>query len=373
MNSSISTDVLGVVALCFTIIMAKRHALDSNNTYRRYIVVAVLTISILLFEIATLYFKLYINNDYIIPNKICNILGFSLSPVIPFYLFKINYNKGLGRTINKILILPLLVNTVICIISYRVNLVFSIDAQNVYSRGPLFLLPLIASIIYFVLLIIAIFKNRGDFEIEDRKAFAWIVLVPIVAVILQIMFENLIIIWVSVALSLMLYYVFLRETQFTYDQQTGVKNRKAFEKEMERLTLSNKDIAICVFDINNLKKTNDLYGHKAGDVFIAEGAKIIKNSFQNFGKVFRIGGDEFCVICEDANKNDVVNAMEKLDKTIMKVNKKRTNKLVLAHGFAIYNKRVNDNIYSIFTEADKLMYENKAKLKTFFGNYSYLN
>jgi len=373
MNSSISTDVLGVVVLCFTIIMAKRHALDSNNNYRRYIVIAVLTIMILLCEIATLYFKIYNNVDMIIPNKICNILGFSLSPVIPLYLFRINYKKGLGRIFNKILIVPLLVNTVLCFISYKFNLVFYVDSLNVYTRGPLFLLPLIVSGIYFIMLIFAIFKNRGEYEIEDRKAFSWIVLVPIVAVILQIMFEELVIIWVSVAMSLMLYYVFLRETQFTYDLQTGVKNRKAFDKEMERLALSNKEIGICVFDINNLKKTNDLYGHKAGDVFIAEGAKVIKNSFQNLGKVFRIGGDEFCVICEDVDKIEVETAMAKLDRTIMKINKKRTNKLVLAHGFAIYNRKNNNNIYSVFTEADRLMYENKAKLKTFFGNYSYLN
>ena len=49
-------------------------------------------------------------------------------------------------------------------------------------------------------------------------------------------------------------------------------------------------------DLNGLKRVNDTYGHVAGDELIRAAADCMKNSFNEYGKIYRIGGDEFAVI-----------------------------------------------------------------------------
>ncbi len=49
-------------------------------------------------------------------------------------------------------------------------------------------------------------------------------------------------------------------------------------------------------DINGLKCINDSLGHAAGDELICAAADCMKECFQNYGNVYRIGGDEFVII-----------------------------------------------------------------------------
>ncbi|MBU3153306.1 GGDEF domain-containing protein [Clostridium estertheticum] len=165
----------------------------------------------------------------------------------------------------------------------------------------------------------------------------------------------------------MIYYIFLLELQFRYDVQTGIKNRVAFEREIERYVNNDKNATIVMFDLNNLKKTNDKYGHKVGDEMIFNAAKIIEESFIGIGRAYRIGGDEFCVICNEIPKKLLDTALSNLDDLLIKVNQKRNIKIVLAYGYAFCNKNKNDSIYSTFTQADKNMYIHKAKLKESYG------
>ena len=122
-----------------------------------------------------------------------------------------------------------------------------------------------------------------------------------------------------------------------------------------------------MFDLNNLKSTNDKHGHKAGDEMIFLAAKIIEESFMGIGKAYRIGGDEFCVICNEIPRELLDSALSNLDDLLIKENQKRHIKIVLAYGYAIYNKDENESIYSTFVQADKNMYTHKAKLKEFYG------
>ena len=58
----------------------------------------------------------------------------------------------------------------------------------------------------------------------------------------------------------------------------------------------NSDYTIICFDLNDLKITNDTYGHARGDILIKSAAEVIKDTFEPHGVVARIGGDEFISI-----------------------------------------------------------------------------
>lgn len=149
------------------------------------------------------------------------------------------------------------------------------------------------------------------------------------------------------------------------DALTGVKNRLAYERAEERM---NEEIAggtispfaIGVFDVNNLKKTNDKYGHEAGDVLICESAKLICAAFSH-SPVFRIGGDEFAVIMIGADFFDREKIISKFRKIASK--NKKEGRAVVSSGFADFVFSSDLKVIDVFDRADAKMYENKKKLK----------
>lgn len=86
-----------------------------------------------------------------------------------------------------------------------------------------------------------------------------------------------------------------------YDSLTGLGNRRLFEKTLKEIVSATKyrDSILIMLDLNGLKYTNDTYGHRAGDNLIIASSDILEKTFQNYGEIFRIGGDEFAVIITD--------------------------------------------------------------------------
>lgn len=362
MISSIILELFSIIALCFTICMAERHVIENKNNIN-YLAASITTIILLILEISTVLMEPLHRSEWAIPNRIANILGFSLSPAVPYILLLFSRKGKRAARYTKILEVPLYLNALACILSYKTGWIFSVSSQNYYTRGNLFLLPIVVSMFYYALMIKSAFKNSAEYENSDRKILILIVVLPVLAAVLQILYRDLLLTWNSAALSLLLYYIFLRELQFTYDIQTGVKNRAAFEKEMEQYVTNNKSATIFMLDLNSLKETNDVYGHKAGDELILSAAKAIRKCFLGIGKTYRIGGDEFCVICGAIPKQSAEDVLTNLDNLLVEVNQTRENKISIAYGYAFHNKKKSESIYSVLSRADRAMYIHKAKLK----------
>ena len=88
------------------------------------------------------------------------------------------------------------------------------------------------------------------------------------------------------------------------DILTGLYSRNAYD-EWERDNQHPDKTAIVMLDLNNLKKCNDRYGHEAGDTYLKKASEMITNAFSQENTVYRIGGDEFCVIMPDAKENSI--------------------------------------------------------------------
>lgn len=153
------------------------------------------------------------------------------------------------------------------------------------------------------------------------------------------------------------------------DGLTGVGNRTAYLEQLEKYT-SSDTIGIVFLDINNLKIINDNLGHEVGDELIMISANIIKNSFGQFGKVYRIGGDEFCVLINDSNlKHKYELGLESFKQLINEANKADQYPYVvqIAHGFSICESATRKKIDEAVAKADSKMYKNKKEQK---ANYA---
>lgn len=160
-------------------------------------------------------------------------------------------------------------------------------------------------------------------------------------------------------------YNFVRDLAYS-DGLTGVSNRTAYLEQLEKYN-NNDTIGIVFLDINNLKKINDTLGHEYGDELIITSANIIYNSFGLFGKVFRIGGDEFCVLIDDNNvKSKYELGLETFKKLINEMN--GTNQhpymIQIAHGFSVCESATQKKLSEAIAKADSKMYKNKKEQKS---------
>jgi diguanylate cyclase (GGDEF)-like protein/PAS domain S-box-containing protein len=83
-----------------------------------------------------------------------------------------------------------------------------------------------------------------------------------------------------------------------YDELTGVLNRKSFRDAVQRLLSSSSPFALMLLDIDNFKKVNDTCSQAVGDKLLIEISKRITGTLAGRGVLYRLGGDEFTVICE---------------------------------------------------------------------------
>lgn len=145
------------------------------------------------------------------------------------------------------------------------------------------------------------------------------------------------------------------------DSMTGLRNRASFERAMEQ-EKSAKGLTYIVFDNNNLKKTNDQYGHQAGDELLRDTAECIAETFDRFGKCFRIGGDEFVVILKGMSEKEVINNLECFERKIENVNQNRKIQIEVAYGY-FRCSGVFMTPMEVFRKADDNMYLKKKEMR----------
>jgi diguanylate cyclase (GGDEF)-like protein len=99
-----------------------------------------------------------------------------------------------------------------------------------------------------------------------------------------------------------------RECQFEqmayFDFLTGLPNRRAFLDQFNRLSAlvqrQGGTLALLLIDLDQFKQINDSLGHDAGDALLIESARRLQSAIRESDYLFRLGGDEFCILLIDA-------------------------------------------------------------------------
>ena len=154
------------------------------------------------------------------------------------------------------------------------------------------------------------------------------------------------------------------ESKAATDPLTGIKNRLAYEHYERNLNDQiiredqDTEFAIVIADVNDLKAVNDNIGHSAGDECIRNACKRICHTYQH-SPVFRIGGDEFAVILQGVDYEN----REKLLEEIRQVPDPKVIGSSLAVGMADFMPGNDESVFTVFTHADRMMYQQKSEMK----------
>lgn len=143
------------------------------------------------------------------------------------------------------------------------------------------------------------------------------------------------------------------------DGLTQIFNRGYFNKKYEVLKKQGSEFYLVMFDIDNFKKINDTYGHVYGDYVIKNIAQITKKTLGKTGQVFRYGGEEFAVIFEGKNQEQVLEQSEAIRKAVEVFEWDMSCKVTVSIGMSYNKGRETD----VINEADKWLYEAKKNGK----------
>lgn len=149
------------------------------------------------------------------------------------------------------------------------------------------------------------------------------------------------------------------------DELTQIHNRRYCIEYMNKIKESGAlNCTVICFDLNNLKITNDTFGHAKGDILIKSAAQVISDTFEEIGIVARMGGDEFIAIINTVLPEEISKAMEQFRMNIERKNRETEDlNMSIAYGYASCSTN-EYNIEKIYQIADNRMYENKKKMKS---------
>lgn len=148
------------------------------------------------------------------------------------------------------------------------------------------------------------------------------------------------------------------------DPLTQISNRRRCDEELEALDKTNKVFGIISFDLNNLKKVNDIEGHEKGDLLIRSFAEVLDETYGKLGIVCRMGGDEFTVVFPNMKNVEIDKLDAQLKENIIKKNEMNPGlNISTAYGFCDNSVNREWKSADIYREADKKMYENKIAMK----------
>lgn len=128
-----------------------------------------------------------------------------------------------------------------------------------------------------------------------------------------------------------------------HDGMTGLCNRVRFQKKIQEYNQC-ESIGVIFIDVNDLKRTNDFYGHEAGDELLCSVSKLIKNLNSNNLDSYRFGGDEFVVILSNSTEEQIEEKLKEFLDKIENISLKLSPiKVSVACGIAFTTSDINVN------------------------------
>lgn len=162
----------------------------------------------------------------------------------------------------------------------------------------------------------------------------------------------------------------------TSDSLTGLYNRRTFIEQgtsfFKIAQRGGSPFTILIFDIDDFKSVNDLYGHIAGDHYLEGLSKLCIETLRDSDFIARYGGEEFAVIIHEATEEQAKIVAEKLRKAVECFNMIEGATIInrtISIGVASYDHKYT-NFHQILDKSDKAMYKSKENGKNITTVYN---
>ena len=210
-------------------------------------------------------------------------------------------HRNILRALNGIGATALLLN-------FLIPVVFSVDANNVYHRGPFFWYFLTLEVSFILYTVLVYYKARRRGGLLKFFPMEVVVLPLLVGIFLQTVFYGVSTIWPSIGVGVAGMVASLQNETIYRDKLTGLHNRAYLDYisgELKRRKKRDIRYTAMMLDLNGFKSINDTYGHSAGDEALRAAAHILHEAVGTLGTVIRYAGDEFVVLLNTQQPEEV--------------------------------------------------------------------
>lgn len=156
------------------------------------------------------------------------------------------------------------------------------------------------------------------------------------------------------------------EREALIDDLTGLANRRYYNRVIEaRLAEFRRyggPVALMMADIDHFKKFNDTYGHDTGDKVLQLVARTLSHACRSHDTVTRWGGEEFAVVSDHAEPDQVISVAERLRSLVaasVLVHERHELRVTISIGVAFM--RSDDDAETLAARADRALYMSKAR------------
>ncbi|WKY45076.1 diguanylate cyclase [Eubacteriaceae bacterium ES2] len=371
----ISTLQMNALSLIILIIiwLSFRKRADLSNTRSRIfmwllnlnaIILLMDCISVCLYEVPGVFINIVLT--------ISTILYYALIPLLSlFWMSYVHHHFYLDEVIQKKVfclgMIPVSIHALLSIGSVWGGWFFYFGPDNAYYRGDFFwILPLL-SFGYIFTAFAIVLKNRNHMPTKSWFPLLFFGIPAVIGTVLQILFFGLATILPSIAVSLLIIFVFIQKLSINTDHLTGLYNRREFDYYLEdwiKWKNENKKIAGFMVDIDDFKTINDSFGHQTGDEALVAISQVLRKSFRVNDFVARIGGDEFAVVLEVNELEEVEVLKKRLLKNVEVFNEENgLYSLSVSCGSGVFDPQEEKTVKDFFKKLDERMYKEKHEKK----------
>lgn len=253
-------------------------------------------------------------------NCISNIMLYSTVPVpaaiwLIYAQYQIFHDNSLLRR-TALLLAPLLaLNAFLSVMSAKTGWFFIISPENIYQRGPYFLIHVIIAFGILAAACLMIISNRRLLEKHNYIALLVYVVPQVIGSILQITVYGLSMNWPFMMISVLIVFLHIQSRGQYTDSLTGTYNQRHFEQ-IINIRINRVDepanFALLLADIDDFRKINDDHGRKAGDEALQVTVDLIRKCLRKDDLIARVGGDEFYMLLELADAEAMRGAISRL-------------------------------------------------------------
>ncbi len=197
---------------------------------------------------------------------------------------------------------------------------------------------------------LSIIENERKSEIEKRKILNLALIITVVALIL-----------LSLGIYRLYYEIKLRKESesklkeiINEDYLTKAYTRGYAYKNLKYMIEAKASIYLAMVDLDNFKKTNDNFGHNVGDRVLVNFVEICNYFITDEDFIARFGGEEFLIILKDKTKEEAIEIIENIRKSLENKEWNVDRLKVTASIGLVYNKY--EDVDVLIKKADELLY-----------------
>ncbi len=265
-------------------------------------------------------------------------------------------NNKLSLLIQILLLAPAAACLVITSLAFFTRLVFWYGENGEIMRGPFAFAPHIVCLYYALMIFTyAMYLWRSKGRKNESVIAALTTVLALLGTYVEMRFALRGILIGVIAMTVTFYYLCLHIEYFKYDILTGAWNRTSFYADLQRNTKGTYGTLVLI-DLNDLKRINDERGHAAGDKALTTLVSVIEAHMRPGCMLYRIGGDEFAMMCYRMDDHDVAAMMRDIT-----VHMDQTE-YSFAEGRAGWE--IGADFKKVIAMADSYMYINKQEIKS---------